>query len=140
MSLCKLPVNVFREFVRGLPGSWFSLSAKRESQVNWSFLLLITHTVCCFGVGYANDYGDSGDFWDSFFWGGAAADYGDYGDFGSLRSRAFLLTTKITKGAKHIGPAYRAVLIMVKDRKARNRRDCAATCNRNVFRRLRAAA
>ena len=91
------------------------------------------------------------------FWGGAAADYGVHGSFSFFwlalptimgimgiwarfaRGLA-LFTTKLTKGAKHIGPAYRAVLIMVKDRKARNRRDCAATCNRNVFRRLRAAA
>ena len=71
-----------------------------------------------------------------------------------------LFTTKNTKSTKRIGPAYRAcmradsfynenherhetyraVLIMLKDRKARNRARCASPCNRNAFRRLRTAA
>ena len=100
------------------------------------------------------------------FWGGVAADYGDYGDswdflFGLCQQGVFrwglrvehpfgmeeraacvlvLFTTKITKVTKPIEPAYRSVLLILKDRKARNLARCASSCIRNAFRRLREAA
>ena len=98
-----------------------------------------------FGVGYAADYGDYGDLLAALavVFTGSSGSFSCsllklYAVFGaalppimgimgirSLRSCTLLLTAKITKGTKLIGPVYRAVLIMLKDRNARNRRDGA---------------